>query len=79
MTKKLGFQGQNFRWVVPQLPAEIWDKKETFKTDLLDRLRASKTAKKGIKFYSIAIESHADGHPHLDMLLIFEKQIRLNS
>jgi len=77
MTKKLHFQGQNFRWVVPQLPAEIWNKKDQFKTDLLDKLLASKTAKKGIKYYSIAIESHADGNPHLDMLLIFEKKIRL--
>ena len=70
-------QGTNFRWVVPQLSAEIWGKKQQFKTDLLDKLMASKTAKKGIKYYSIAIESHADGNPHLDMLIIFEKKIPL--
>ena len=69
--------GTNFRWVVPQLPSEIWDKKEAYKAELLDKLLASKTAKKGIKFYSIAIESHADGNPHLDMLIVFEKKIAL--
>ena len=25
-------QGTNFRWVVPQLSAEIWSKKQQFKT-----------------------------------------------
>jgi len=76
--KKLSrFQGKNFRWVVPQLPAEIWGKKEQFKAGLLDRLKLSKTAKKGIKYYSIAIESHADGSPHLDMLIILEKRTDL--
>ena len=79
MTKKSIFQGQNFRWVVPQLPAEIWDRKEAFKTDLLDRLRLSKTAKKRVKYYSIAIQSHADGNPHLDMLIIFQKNIRITT
>lgn len=76
-TKKSRLQGQNFRWVVPQLPAEIWDRKEQFKADLLDRLRLSKTAKKGIKYYSIAIESHANGEPHLDMLIILQKRTDL--
>lgn len=70
-------QGTNFRWVVPQLPAEIWTKKQAFKYQILDRLFKSKTSKKGIKYYSIAIESHADGNPHLDMLIIFEKKIPL--
>jgi hypothetical protein len=79
MTKKLHVQGTNFRWVVPQLPPEVWDTKQTFKTDLLDRLKSSKTARKGIRYYSIAIESHADGNPHLDLLLIFEKSIRLTN
>lgn len=69
--------GTNFRWVVPQLSAEVWGRKQQFKLGLLDRLLASKTARKGIKYYSIAVESHADGNPHLDMLIIFEKQIRL--
>ena len=72
-------RGKNFRWVVPQLSAEIWNKKQRYKTDLLDRLRLSKTAKKGIKYYSIAIESHADGNPHLDMLLIFEKDSKIKN
>lgn len=72
-------RGTNFRWVVPQLPSEIWDNKEKFKSDLLDQLKLSKTAKKGIRFYSIAIESHADGNPHLDMLLIFNKSIRIKN
>ena len=71
--------GTNFRWVVPQLPPEVWNDKKQFKSDLLDRLKLSKTAKKGIKFYSIAIQSHADGNPHLDMLIIFEKKIRLTN
>ena len=77
--KKPHFQGQNFRWVVPQLPAEIWAKKQQFKHQILDRLLRSKTAKKNIKFYSISIESHADGNPHLDLLLIFEKMIRITN
>jgi len=76
-TKKIRITGTNFRWVVPQLPAEIWSKKQQYKTDLLDRLRLSKTAKKGIKYYSIAIESHADGNPHLDMLIILQKRTDL--
>lgn len=79
MPSKTRIIGTNFRWVVPQLPAEIWDKKEQYKADLLDQLRLSKTAKKGIKYYSIAIESHADGNPHLDMLIIFEKKIALQN
>lgn len=79
MTRKTGIQGQNFRWIVPQLQAEIWARKQPYKTNLLDKLLASKTAKKGIKFYSIAIESHADKNPHLDMLIIFEKNIRLTN
>ena len=74
---KTRIQGTNFRWVVPQLPAEIWSKKDQFKADLLDQLKLSKTYKKGLKFYSISIESHSDGNPHLDMLLIFEKKIEL--
>ena len=81
MTKKRTqnrIQGSNFRWVVPQLSAEIWSNKEQFKYDLLDKLLTSKTAKKGIKYYTIAIESHADGNPHLDMLLTFEKKIALS-
>ena len=76
---KAAIQGTNFRWVVPQLSAEIWSKKDQFKCQILDQLLASKTAKKGIKYYSIAIESHADGNPHLDMLIIFEKKIRLSN
>lgn len=73
-SKRSKLKSQNFRWVVPQLSAEIWENKEQYKTDLLDKLLTSKTAKKGIKYYSIAIESHADGKPHLDMLLILEKR-----
>lgn len=69
--------GTNFRWVVPRLDPRIWSEKDQFKADLLDRLRLSKTSRKGIKYYSIAIESHADGDPHLDMLLIFEKRIKI--
>ena len=76
MTEKR-IQGTFFRWVVPQLSPEIWDVKQTFKSQILDRLWSSKTAKKGLKFYSIAVESHADGNPHLDMLIIFEKRIKL--
>ena len=75
--KRSYFKGTNFRWVVPQLSAEIWDKKQQFKYRILDTLLASKTAKKGIKYYSIAIESHADGNPHLDMLLILQKRTDL--
>ena len=77
MPSKSKLLGTNFRWVVPQLQAEIWDRKQSFKYEILDRLQRSKTSKKGIKFYSIAIESHADGNPHLDMLLIFEKQVAI--
>ena len=78
-SRKDRISGMNFRWVVPQLSPKIWQNKEQFKFDLLDELIASKTAKKGIKYYSIAIESHADGNPHLDLLLIFEKKIDLTS
>lgn len=74
---RLKILGANFRWVVPQLPDEIWSKKDQFKTELLDKLMSSKTAKKGIKYYSIAIESHADGNPHLDMLIILQKRTDL--
>lgn len=74
---KSKIRGTNFRWVVPQLDPKIWSKKQQFKHQILDTLLSSKTAKKGIKSYSIAIESHSDGNPHLDMLLIFEKQIAL--
>ena len=77
LNKQKNIRGTNFRWVVPQLDFEIWKKKANQKNEILDTLFWSKTAKKGIKYYSIAIESHADGNPHLDMLLIFEKQIEL--
>ena len=77
VASKTRILGTNFRWVVPKLDSEIWSKKDQFKTDLLDKLMASKTAKKGIKYYSIAIESHADGTPHLDLLLVFQKRIAL--
>lgn len=77
INKRGNVRGTNFRWVVPQLPAEVWSRKEAYKAELLDKLLASKTAKKGIRYYSIAIESHADGNPHLDLLLIFEKKIDL--
>ena len=70
-------QGTNFRWVVPRLSSQVWGRKQAYKAELLDRLRASKTARKGIRHYSIAIESHADGAPHLDLLLIFEKRVGL--
>lgn len=75
--KQVGIQGRNFRWVVPQLSAEIWTKKDQFKAQLLHTLLTSKTARKKIKFYSIAIESHLDGSPHLDMLIIFEKKVAI--
>lgn len=77
MTAKDKIIGTNFRWVVPQLPTQVWDTKETFKAELLGRLLASKTARKGIRYYSVAVESHADGNPHLDLLVIFSKKIRL--
>lgn len=77
VNKKGVIKGTNFRWVVPQLPAEIWTRKEAYKVELLYRLKTSKTAKKGIKYYAIAIESHADGNPHLDLFLIFKKAIEL--
>ena len=73
----LTVQGTFFRWVVPQLSAEVWSSKQQFKTSILNQLLMSKTAKKQIKYYSLAVEPHADGKPHLDMLLIFEKRIRL--
>ena len=74
---KNGILGKNFRWVVPQLNSQIWTNKQQFKTNLLDKLLKSKTAKKGIKYYSIAIESHLDGNPHLDMLIILQKRTEL--
>lgn len=70
--------GVYFRWVVPQLSPEVWSYKEDFKAFTLDRLKSSKTAKKQIKYYTLAIESHADGKPHLDLLLIFEKRIKMH-
>lgn len=73
----LTVQGTFFRWVVPQLSAEVWSSKQQFKTSILDQLLRSKTAKKQIKYYSLAIEPHADGNPHLDLLLVFEKRVRL--
>ena len=80
MAIKTAFKrGLNFRWVVPQISPEIWSKKQQFKCQILEQLLASKTAKKGIKYYSIAIESHADGNPHLDMLLIFKKDSKIGN
>ena len=75
--KKAVVQGTNFRWVVPRLDPQVWSRKEAYKAEVLDRLLASKTARKGVRYYSIAVESHADGSPHLDLLLIFQKQVRL--
>lgn len=72
-----GVQGKNFRWVVPRLPLEIWERKEAFRFQILDRLKLSKTWRKGCRHYWIAVESHADGSPHLDVLLIFEKRVSL--
>lgn len=73
-----GLQGKNFRWVVPRLSPDVWERKEAYKAELLDRLLESKTARKGVRCYSLAIESHADGAPHLDLLLIFDRRVRLS-
>ena len=70
-------QGINFRWVVPRLDPQIWDRKQAFKCQVLDRLTSSKTARKGVRYYCLAVESHADGAPHLDLLLIFQKSTRV--
>lgn len=70
-------QGKNFRWVVPRLDPAVWSRKEAYKAQLLDRLLSSKTARKGVRYYSLAVESHADGSPHLDLLLVFQKKVAL--
>ena len=67
-------RGKYFRWVVPRL--EI-PNVQSFKLDLLDRLKSSKTAKKGLEVYSIAVQTHADGCYHLDLLLTFTKRVTL--
>ena len=63
--------------MVPRLDPAVWDRKEAYKAELLDRLLASKTARKGVRYYSLAIESHADGAPHLDLLLVFQKRVAM--
>lgn len=75
--KRSRVQGRNFRWVVPRLDPQVWTRKEAYKAEVLDRLLASKTARKGVRHYSVAVESHADGSPHLDLLLVFEKTVEL--
>lgn len=77
-TSRRILRGTTFRWVVPQLSPRIWENKQAWKVALLDRLQASKTARKGLRNYSIAVESHADGNPHLDLLLIFETRVRMS-
>ena len=82
------FRGKYFRWVVPDLESEITftDSKYTFtlpedksslKEYILRRLADSKTARKGLQFYKLAIETHQSGKYHLDLLLTFTKTIRL--
>lgn len=75
--RSVRIRGTRFRWVVPQLPPEVWSRRQSFKAQLLDRLLASKTARKGLQYYCLAIESHADGNPHLDLLLVFRKRVEL--
>jgi hypothetical protein len=70
-------QGTYFRWVVPQLDPQVWSRKEAWKAEVLDRLLRSKTARKGVRCYSLAVQSHADGNPHLDLFLGFQKKVRL--
>lgn len=70
-------KGTHFRWVVPRLDPTIWDRKQQWKADVLDRLLTSKTAKKGVRYYSLAVQSHADGSPHLDLLLVLQKRTDL--
>ena len=80
------FQGKYFRWVVPQAPistrfelvtASVQEMIQQFKKQVLDALLRSKTAKKGLEYYSIAVQTHLDGHYHLDLLLTFTKRVAL--
>lgn len=78
--KKSYLMGTNFRWIVPSLVSQKRAKKiskDNYKKSVLKRLLASKTAKKGLKHYCIALETHQDGSLHLDLLLVFDKRIRI--
>ena len=76
-TRIRGLRGSYFRWVVPDLPDEVWDRKEKYKFQAYQKLINSKTAKKEIQYYSLAIEPHISGRPHLDMFLAFKKSVEI--
>lgn len=61
-----------FRWVVPDLSFQ------PSKPDVLQRLLNSKTAKKNLLYYKLAVQTHPlSGKFHLDLLITFVKKVRL--
>ena len=68
----------NWRIVIPNLqqykdstPDQLMD----LKYQILDRLN-QRQKPKGLQYYHIAIEHHANGVPHLDILLLYGKSIQ---
>ena len=75
MEKKI--QGKVFRWVVSDLPVQ--KDKEVYKKGLLDRLLGSPFwKKKTSKFYKLAIETHASGRWHVDLLFTFNIHTKIS-
>lgn len=81
-----GVRGTAFRVVIPNLQqyreASVQQLMQ-LKRQILQKLKQGKTARKksqfqrGLQYYHIAVERHANGVPHLDILLVYRKPLRI--
>lgn len=89
MLKKIKlFSSANWRLVIPNLEQHVNSSPQqrlTLKHLILERLKHRPQAKRshmksqfdrGLRYYRIALEHHANGVPHLDILLIYEKSLK---
>jgi len=77
--KKGGIQGKYFRLIIPNLTEfgeHPWNQDEIkkLKESTLE-LILKKEEKRSLIKYSIAIQKHVSGYPHLDILLIYKKKV----
>lgn len=77
--KYKNIKGKYFRLVIPNLTEygkHPWDlnKIKKLKESTL-QLLVDKESKRGLEKYSIAVQKHISGYPHLDILLIYNKRI----
>ena len=68
----------NYRLVVPSLTNLVGasvDARLAYRSQVL-RLLLQRQRSRGLQRYHVALEGHADGTPHLDVLLVYERSVR---